>query len=84
MGVRTDKGKTFCKKCSQELKMVVPDNIFNFCPHCGSPLNLLAFNLYNEREKILKLQTVNQVKNLVTDKSDLKNLLILIDKISKN
>lgn len=82
-GIRTEDKKTYCKKCSQELKMIVPEQIFNFCQYCGSPLNLLSFNLVKEKEKLIKLKTINEVQKVITDKNDLENLLILIDEISK-
>lgn len=83
MGVKTKNGKVFCKNCAKELKMTVPDNIFNFCPHCANPLNLVSYNLSKEKEKIIKLQTINEIKNIITDETDLKKLIYLINKISK-
>lgn len=82
-GVKSESKKTFCKKCNKELHMIIPDRIFNFCPFCGSPLNLVSFNLFKEKEKLIKLRTIKEIQSITEDKKDLENLLIYIDEISK-
>lgn len=82
-GVKTENKKSFCKNCNKELNISIPDHIFNFCPYCGSPLNLISFNLNKEKEKIIKLNTINEMQKVISNKNDLENLLVLVDKISK-
>lgn len=82
-GIDKKDKKTFCKQCKNELKMIIPE-IFNFCPYCSAPLTLLSYNLVKEKEKIIKLNTVNQIKNIISDEEDLKKLLLLVNKLSEN
>ena len=56
IGIKTENKKTFCKKCNKELNIVVPNQIYNFCPYCGPLLNLISYNLFKEKEKIIKLK----------------------------
>jgi predicted amidophosphoribosyltransferase len=83
-GVKTNDTKSYCKNCNKELNMIIPDQIFNFCSHCGAPLNLVSFNLIKEKEKIIKLKIINEMQKIITNKNDLEKLLILMEKISKN
>jgi Zn finger protein HypA/HybF involved in hydrogenase expression len=82
-GVKTEGENSYCKKCNHKLKMVVPDELFNFCPFCGSPLNLASYNLYKEKEKSIKLKILYDVQKLITEKSDLQKLIMLLDKTSR-
>ncbi|MDD4111024.1 MAG: hypothetical protein PHS54_05720 [Clostridia bacterium] len=82
-GIKKENKKTFCKRCGRELNIVIPDQVYNFCPYCSSPLNLVAYNLVKEKERIIKLRTINEVQKVITDKEDLRKLIILIEEISK-
>jgi len=82
MGIKTEGNKVFCKECSKELKMKASQVIFNFCPFCGSPLNLLSYNLNKEKEKIIKLKTIREVQKIITDSDDLKKIIYLINTIN--
>lgn len=81
IGTITKDNKTICKVCLKELKTTIPD-IFNYCPYCSSPLNLVSYNLSKEKEKIIKLQTINQIQKIISDENDLKKLIYLINKLN--
>ena len=61
LGIETKNNQNFCKACGHELNMDVQNQIYNFCPFCSAPLNLVAFNFVKEKEKSIKFQAVEEI-----------------------
>ena len=79
-GIKQENSKCFCKECGKELKFEIPE-IFNFCPFCSAPLNLVAYNVSKEKEKSLKLNVVSEIVKMSNSKQtflDVKNYLTKI------
>lgn len=82
-GIETKNKQCFCKNCGKELKIEVPNQIFNFCPFCSSPLNLVAYNLKIEQEKNIKYDVVKDLVKFSKNKSTLIDLKAYLEKISE-
>lgn len=82
-GIKTENKKTFCKTCGKELKIEVPNNIYNFCPFCSAPLNLVSYNFVKEREKNQKLKTILELLKDVNNPSVSMEIEKYLNKISK-
>ncbi len=82
LGIETKNNQNFCKACGHELNMDVQNQIYNFCPFCSAPLNLVAFNFVKEKEKSIKFQAVEEIIHLTKQKEMLEVLKTYLDKIS--
>ncbi len=74
-GIKSNEKGNFCIRCNCKV-----DDIMNFCPNCANPLNLDAFNLFQEQ---LKLNNLKLLKTLAENTTD-ENTLKLIQKLTKN
>ena len=81
-GIKTENNKCFCKECKKELKIEVPD-VFNFCPFCSAPLNLVAYNVTKEKEKSLKLNVVSEIIKNSKSKETFLEIKNYLNKISE-
>lgn len=81
-GIKLENNKKFCSECGKELKFEVPE-IFNFCPFCSAPLNLVAYNVLKEKEKSLKLAVVSEIVKNSNSKETFLELRNYLNKISK-
>ena len=82
-GVKTEGKKCFCKSCGKELKIEIPNQMFNFCPFCSAPLNLVAYNFVKEKDLKIKLQTAKEILLLTQNKETALIIEKYIKKISK-
>lgn len=81
--VETVEKKNFCKSCGKELKIEVPNQIFNFCPFCSAPLNLVAYNFVKEKDKKIKLQASKEILEFFKSKESAQAVKQYLEKISK-
>ncbi len=82
LGIETRGTKNYCKTCGHELNMDVQNQIYNFCPFCSAPLNLIAFNFVKEKEKSIKFQAVEEIIHMTKRKEMLEILKEYLDRIS--
>lgn len=82
-GVETVDKKSFCKSCGKELKIEVPNQIFNFCPFCSAPLNPVAYNFVKEKDKKIKLQSSKEILESFKSQEAAQAVKQYLEKISK-
>ena len=81
-GIKEENKKTYCKNCNRELNIKIPDEIFNFCPFCNFPLNIVAYNIVKEKERQIKLEVINDLANEFKSVDSLNVLKSYLNKIN--
>ena len=82
-GVKSEGKQSFCKTCGKELKIEVPNQIFNFCPFCSAPLNLVAYNFLKEKDMSKKLEASKEILLLLKSNEAALAVKAYMEKISK-
>ena len=80
-GIKNENNKNFCKSCGKELKIEVPNNIYNFCPFCCAPLNLVAFNYLKEKNKNQKIALLNELLNSTKNYTIAQEIKVFLNKL---